>query len=80
MRAILIGGANHPLLVLIAGCELTVAMWPGDRHDLCPPVHHPVRLGEEPMPSDVDTIAVMPNGAGNPSDALARFQNNRVDG
>jgi hypothetical protein len=42
----------------------------GDRQNLPPPVHYPIRLGEEAMAADVHAVALVLDGTGNAADLI----------
>ena len=49
------------------------------RHDVQPPLHHPVRLGEEPVPANIDAVSFVIDGSRDPTDVVAFLKYNRLD-
>ena len=59
--------------------DLVLAGLVGNRHELEPPIHHPIRLGKETMRADVDAVALVVDRAGNAPHVRALLQHDRDD-
>jgi len=62
-----------------AGDDLASAAGRFQRHPIEPPAHHPIRLGEEAVPADVDPVALIVDRLREAAQRVGFLQHDRTD-
>ena len=68
---------HHPLLPLIRNLRSPTLRHHLRRHQVDPPLHHPVALRKKPVPANIHPVALVLDRPRDPPNLLARLQNHR---